>query len=161
MHLLDTQKYSECQLVAIINAATFLGQPQVDPDSEEYERLVDLTASRYGSAVFPHKAVEYLRLIKTDIRPVEVEAVRRKVREGAPVQVTIQHPDLGLHATLLTGGNHRSVQAWNVKGLPNDRMSWERLRELMGAVAPQCRSAMWYALDPIKVNGAQETCGTG
>lgn len=154
--LIDTQKYSECQLVAAINAATFLDQPPVDPESEEYERLVDLTASRTGGAIFIRKAIEYLRLIRKEIEPVDMEPVKLRVMEGRPVQVSIQHPTAGMHAVLLTNGNHRGSRVWNVKRkeFPHERLSWERIRELMSAVPPQCRKAFWYELDPLKVKWA-------
>ncbi len=155
--LLQTQKYAECQLVAVINAAAYLGQPLVDPASEEYERLVDLTAARHGSAIWPHKAVEYLRLVKKDIDPIEVDAIRAKVLEEKPVQIAIQHPTAGHHAILLTNGNHRGAQVWNAKrpAFPHDRLSWNRIRELISALAPQCRRAMWYELDPMKVKNGK------
>lgn len=153
MKLLETQKYSECQLVAVINAAAFLGQPLVDPNSEEYERLVDLVKARHGSAITNYLAVEYLRLIKHDINPITLNNVRLKVMEGRPVHVGIQHPTVGHHAVLLTNGDARGVRVWNMKrkGFPKDRLSWERLGEMMGAVVAHCRKAFWYELDPLKV----------
>lgn len=152
MKLLDTQKYSECQLVAIINAASYLGEPAVDPDSEEYERLVDLVGARYGSAINTSHAVKYLRLVEQNISPVTLNGVRMKVMEGHPVAIVIWNRVVGFHAVLLTDGTARGVRAWNMrrKGFPYDRVSWKRLGELMGVVSFNCRWAYWYTLDPLR-----------
>ncbi len=154
MKLLDTQKYSECQLVAVINAATFLGEPPVDPDSHEYERLVDLAKARYGGALSIRLAVGYLRLIYNKIQPVEMSQIQSQVIAGCPVSVSMQHPLLGLHSVLLTDGNPRSVRVWNLrrKGFLKDRLSWDRLQEMMSAVAPQVRRAGWYELDHLRID---------
>jgi hypothetical protein len=151
--LLDNQKYAECQLVAVINAAAFLGEPPVDPASEEYERLVDYVGARHGAAVSPRPAASYLRLILHDIDPLTIDNVRCQVMSGRPVHVGIRHPILGHHAVLLTDGDGRGMRVWNMrrKGFPKNRLSWERLREMMAAVAPQCRAAFWYELDPLRV----------
>ncbi len=152
MKLLDTQKYSECQLVALINAATYLGEPAVDPDSEEYERLVDLVRARCGSAINTSHAVDYLRLVEQKISPITLDNVRAKVMEGRPVAIVIWNLVVGFHAVLLTDGTARGVRAWNMrrKGFPYDRVSWNRLGELMSAVPFHCRWVNWYELDPLR-----------
>ncbi len=155
MRLLDTQKYAECQLVAVINAATFLGEPRVEPNSEEYERLVDLAGARCGSAsTFGIRAVTtYLRLIQNDITPITLDGVRMKVMSGHPVHVYIQHPALGFHAVLLTDGDGHGVHVSNMyrKEFRKERLTWRRLRELMGGVPAHCRRAYWYELDPLRI----------
>ena len=152
LKLLETQKYQECTLVTLINAATYLGEPPVDPESEEYERLVDLVGARHGSAGYTYHAVSYLRLIEHKIEPVTKDAIRHQVINGHPVQVGLQHPVVGFHAVLLTDSNGRSVRVWNLrsKGYPHDRLSWERLIEMMAMVAPHNRHAYWYELDPLR-----------
>lgn len=152
MKLLETQKYSECQLVAVINAAAYLGQPLVDPNSEEYERLVDLVCARTGSAIRIDLAIHYLRLVHHDLSPVTVDRVRMQVMSGHPVSATIWHHGPGFHEILLTDGGPKSVKAWNlgIKGYPKGRVSWERLGELMGAAPHHCRKVGWYELDPLK-----------
>lgn len=158
MKLLETQKYAECQLVAVINAAIYLGEPAVDPKSDEYERLVDLVGARHGSAISIRFAVHHLRLIQHEIEPLTEDAIRQHTGIGRPVQVGIQHPIVGFHAVLITDDNGRSVRGWNLrrKGFPHDRLSWGRLRERMAAVAPQCRHAYWYELDPLKTGESQK-----
>lgn len=158
MKLLETQKYAECQLVAVINAAAYLGQPLVDPKSEEYERLVDYVGARHGSAISPRLAAAYLRLIPHDIEPLTLDNVRSHVMSGRPVHVGIQHPIVGHHAVLLTNGDGSGMRVWNMrrKGFAKDRLTWGRLKEMMAAVASQCRKALWYELDPLKVRGDDE-----
>lgn len=150
--MLNSQKYSECQLVAIINAATYLGEKPVDPDSEEYERLVDLVGARHGSAIHVRSAVSYLRLVMHEIDPVSINDVRLKVVGGYPVSVTIWHHGVGFHSTLLTDGDHRGAKAWNlgVKGYPKNRVGWNRMKELVAAVPAHCRKAIWFELDPLR-----------
>ena len=152
MKLLETQKYAECQLVAVINAAAYLGEPLVDPTSDEYERLVDLVGARHGSAISIRWAVQHLRLIRHDIEPLDADAIRRQTVSGRPVQVTIEHPTVGFHAVLLTDDNGRGVRVWNMrrKGFAKDRLSWGRLAEMMAAVPAHNRHAYWYELDPLK-----------
>ena len=156
MKLLETQKYAECQLVAVINAAAFLGQPLVDPKSEEYERLVDYVGARHGSAISPRLGVAYLRLIQHPIEPLTLDNVRCQVMSGRPVHVGIQHPTVGHHAVLLTDGDGHGMRVWNMKrkGFQKDRLSWGRLQEMMAAVVAHCRAAFWYELDPLKVKDA-------
>ncbi len=151
MKLLETQKYAECQLVAVINAAAFLGEPLVDPDSDEYERLVDLVGARHGSAISIRWAVQHLRLIRHDIEPLNASSLRCQVASGHPVQVNLQHPTLGNHAVLLTDDNGRSVRVWNLrrKGFAKDRLSWERLVEMIAAQSSHNRHAYWFELDPL------------
>jgi len=151
--LLDHQKYSECQLVAVVNAAAYLGEPLVDPDSEEYERLIDLVGARHGSAISIRLAVNYLRLRCHEIEPLSLENVKEFTLSGKPVSVSIRHPDPGLHQVLLTDGDSAAVRAWNlrIKDCPDGRLTWPRLGELMAAVAPHLRKAEWYELDPMKV----------
>ncbi len=150
MNLLNTQKYSECQLVAVINAATFLGEPRVNPNSEEYERLVDLVGARNGSALKIGAAVTYLRLIQNDITPVTLEEVRMNILRGNPVQVAIQHPARGFHSILLTRGTPGGAHVSNL--FKNEgRLTWPQLRGIMKAVPAHCRKAAWYELNPVRI----------
>lgn len=151
--LLNSQKYSECQLVAVINAASYLGEPLVVPASEEYERLVDLVGARHGSAISIRKAIEYLRLQQHEIEPITLENVQTRVMSGSPVSVGIQHPTAGFHAVLLTDGDSTRVKVWNLrrKEFPQDCLTWLRLGEMMAAVPSHCRRAEWYDLDPLRI----------
>ncbi len=150
--LLDTQRYSECQLVSVINAAIYLGEPPVDPLSEEYERLVDLVGARHGAAINVRGAVSYLRLVIHEIEPITMQSIRGKVLSGDPVSVSIWHRDVGLHSVLLTDPDETTVRAWNlgVKECRKGRVRWKRLRELMAADAAHHRQAAWYELDPLR-----------
>lgn len=153
MKLLDTQKYWECQLVSVINAAVYLGEPRVEPNSEEYERLVDLVGARHGSAIRICDAVRYLRLVEHKIHKVTKDKLRSETMNGRPVQVVIDHPTVGLHGVLITDDNGKSVRVWNLrrKAFPHDRLSWPRLIELMAGVPQVMRWAEWYELDPLRI----------
>lgn len=50
-YYINSQKYSECQLVTAINATIYLNETSILSHSIEYERLIDLVGARHGSAV--------------------------------------------------------------------------------------------------------------
>ena len=152
MKFLDTQKYSECQLVSVINAAVYLGEPGVDPESQEYERLVDLVGARYGDATRLDQAVSYLRLVSHPIHPVSIENIKRELAMKRPVQVVIWHPIVFSHGVLLVDDNGRSVRVYNLrrKGFAKDRLAWGPLAEMIASIPPNMRWAIWYEVDRVK-----------
>jgi len=156
--LLDSQRYSECQLVSAINAAVYLGEPLVDPSSEEYERLVDLVGARHGSALHIRDAVRYLRLVRYELKPISLNNLQAKTLSGHPVSVNTWHRDVGFHSVLLTDPDETTVRAWNIgiKKYRKGRVGWKRLCELIAAVAPRLRRADWYELDPLKAGSRKQ-----
>jgi len=97
---LNSQRYVECQLVTIINAAIHLGEDPVLPGSEEYERLVDLVMARDGGAIRPEYALDYLRLDVSSTDP-RWASLKRNLREGTPVEYGLHHPRVGFHSVLV------------------------------------------------------------
>lgn len=101
---IDKQRYSECQLVTAINAAIYLGQSTVDPSSEEYERLVDLSLARCGPAICVERAYTYLRIEKKEFETFpNFEQVAQFLHEGHPIEATIRYPGGGYHSVLIIG----------------------------------------------------------
>ncbi len=96
------QKYSECQLVTALNASYKLGEPFVDPKSNEYERLVDLVLARNGAAITIEKACDYLRLKYVDVAP-SWESIGFADDMNLPLDITINSPKYGLHSVAIVG----------------------------------------------------------
>jgi hypothetical protein len=115
---LDQQKYMECQLVTAINAAIYLGEPGIDQNSPEYERLVDLVKARCGSAISNEKAIEYLRLDSELISP-KFDVLRKTLDEGYPVEIGVFTEKHGNHSVLVVdyaeGKEEYSYQVLNLK----------------------------------------------
>lgn len=94
------QKYSECQLVTVINASYFLGEPAIDIYSHEYERLVCLVGARHGSAISIDKAYDYLRL-DSDFVESTYENLRKALNENKlPVEISVNTTTQGNHSVL-------------------------------------------------------------
>lgn len=98
-YYINSQKYSECQLVSAINAAIFLNELPVLQDSIEYERLVDLVHARNGGAVSIKYAHQYLRLISYDLETITFKLVKKYLLDKKPIEVKIHMPSY--HSVLI------------------------------------------------------------
>jgi len=101
---LNTQLYSECQLVTLINAANHLGEKPIVQRSEEYERLVDLTLSRHGAALHPERAMDYLRIEAHNTDP-SWKTLLKHIKNGNPVEYSVWHASCGFHSVLVVGAS--------------------------------------------------------
>jgi len=99
---INSQKYAECQLVTLINAAIHLGEASISPNSEEYERLVDISLARYGAAIRAEYAMDYLRLECINTDP-GWETMTKSIDDGYPVEYGIWHAGVGFHSVLVVG----------------------------------------------------------
>ena len=133
--MLESQKYSECQLVTAINAAAHLGELPVRPETEEYERLVDLVHARNGAAIAICRALPYLR-IKRKAMPLRWSAVKRALDQGLPVGLDVYCTRIGLHSILCTDYRERRrlqfLRVWNLKSAPSGWISWHWLKTHRG-----------------------------
>jgi len=125
---ITTQKYSECQLVAAINAFYFHGGREVT--EEEYESLVDIVGARHGSAIDIGRAYRILGLKPFCIPPF-YWILRLFLWLRFPVEVGMYHKRLGLHTILIAGGKGRKVLALNARLSPDEWVKW---RDLKGAI---------------------------
>jgi len=146
---LNTQKYSECQLVTAINAATFLGQGGVDNNSIEYERLVDMVFARSGAAINIELAHRYLGIDKQVIerKDFTFDNVANKIYEGHPVEARVFSPKSGHHSVLVINfgedfhpktkkitnktKKYRWVQVLNLKEAKNTYIPWDDLVKML------------------------------
>ena len=96
------QTAGDCQLVTAVNAYYFLtGKQWCKAKSDEYERLVDLTACRHGSAIHIEKAWNELgiEIVWEGNIWFNVEEILKKRR--LPVEWNIWAWGYGFHSTLI------------------------------------------------------------
>jgi hypothetical protein len=91
-YYINSQKYSECQLVSAINAAIYLNEIPVIQNSIEYERLVDLICARIGAAISIELAHQYLRIKSTDLDTIDLNILRNFLDNKNPIEVKIAKP---------------------------------------------------------------------
>lgn len=104
-YYINSQRYSECQLVSAINAAIYLNEVPVLQHSIEYERLVDLASTRHGGAIHIDLAHKYLRIIPKEI-DVTLENIKKYLNtsitnSGNPIEIGIYHKKYGTHSVLI------------------------------------------------------------
>lgn len=99
---INKQKYNECQLVAALNAAVFLGKTPILQDSQRYECLVDMARARYGSALRMNWVYEDLFLVEHHYSgKITFSWVKRIIEKGFPIEFAIYHPNVGYHSVLV------------------------------------------------------------
>lgn len=158
-YYLNSQKYSECQLVTAINAAIYLCELPVAQDSIEYERLVDLVRARNGSAINIELAHNYLRIISTEITFTWNNIVKY-LDKKYPVEISIWHRKIGFHSSLIIDykAKSRNVRMLNFKYETDKKcwMKWSSLRQYV--VKPKIkmsRKCAYYTLNPWYVRDLQ------
>ncbi len=163
MIYLTGQKYSECQLVTVINAAVHLGEPLVNPDSAEYDRLVDYVGARYGSAISIDKAVKYLRLTYKRV-PSSLKNIRRALEFNLPVAVNMLHDRAGHHSVCAIGmrgeGAKTEIRLPNIFKEGWDQwLSWKELHrcltesEHLGSIGGKNRAKNLFVFYPDPFSG--------
>jgi hypothetical protein len=124
---LNSQKYSECQLITALNAYYYLtGKVYCTQDSPRYEELVDLSGTRHGTAINIEKRIHeklglqilgYSRFLCTGwVEWYELSTMQRWKKEGAlptdvslkknkiinlPIEINLWHKRTGFHSALL------------------------------------------------------------
>jgi len=123
---LNSQKYSECQVVTALNAYYYLtGKIYCEQNSQEYENLVNLCCARNGAAISIEKVHKKLGLkiigystylsTMTETEWYKLEAlkklikgrhpkdlpkrIRRKIR--LPIEIKVWHKITGYHSILI------------------------------------------------------------
>lgn len=99
----NTQKYSECQLVSVVNALYCLTGTRIGQDSKRYEKLVDLCKARHGSAIDIEAVHHKLNIII--LRTFDKNSLHNYLTSGnkikMPIEVTVWHHKTGLHSALI------------------------------------------------------------
>ena len=113
---LENQLHTECQLVTIINAASFY-YPDLTITNQEYERLIDMTMGRHGSCIDTKAAIRYFNLETYFIKPTILDLVS-VIEQKCCVETGIRHPILGNHSVLCTAlknGKEREFRVHNIR----------------------------------------------
>lgn len=149
-YYINSQKYSECQLVSAINAAIFLNEIPVIKDSIEYERLVDLVHARNGSAISIKYAHQYLRLVATKLDFIDFSILKNFLDNKNPIEAKIYHKKTGLHSVLIIDhyrkeGNH--LRVLNCKQITDNKgwVEWKILKKYFWKTLP---SGWAFELNP-------------
>lgn len=130
----NKQKYSECSLVAALNASYCLGESFISPNSKEYERLVDLTGARFGSCINVEKAYDYLRLKYIDVKP-EWNSIYFAMDKNLPISISVNTDKHGLHSIVIVKMRSNNKKGWYDLKVPNlnsytNKKMWIHLKKL-------------------------------
>lgn len=113
MNFLNSQKYSDCQLVSAINAAK-----QVHGDFELpdfiYEQLVDISKCRYGGALRINEAIKFIGLRARKFHNISLKNIK-KIKEKHPVSLGIFTKEHGLHSVFIEKIEGSKLKVWNWK----------------------------------------------
>jgi len=153
------QKYSECQLISSLNAAYHLGEKLIHPDSEQYERLIDVTGGRYGACIAVEDAYRFLRLVYMDVKP-EFRSIISAMSMNLPIGISVDAKRYGLHSVLIIEVRHNNkkggydVRVPNLRAHTNRRMwiYWEKFEKMIYVrenITPECGFFRIYYLDPL------------
>jgi len=124
-------KFADCLPRAMVNACRFYGIPCVDPSSEEWEEIIEVSGCRHGSAgISEERMAEHFGL-----RAVPIDAAR--VQGQIPVLLTVYNPEVGhnLHCVLVVGwaGDVATVLNYRVE----EGLVTERVRLVLGERPPE------------------------
>jgi len=164
---LNSQKYSECQLITAINAAIFLGEPSIKLNTVEHERLVDLVSARWGAAISIEKAHQYLRIYKTKMNISWDNIVKYNTssisKRGNPFEATVFHEKTGRHSVLIVDYDQvkstKYIQVVNFSQI-TDKNCWVRwskfTKHLREANIPAGDRDGYFSLSEWHVKDMQE-----
>jgi hypothetical protein len=140
------QKYSECQLVAVLNASYVLGNRFINPDDEEYEKLVDKTCGRIGACIGIEEIYKYVGLRYIDVKQ-EWESIKFSMDMNLPISVSIndvEHMGInsnkyGFHNNVIIDMRYNKkrknydLQIPNLRYYTNDRMwiNWDDYNKMI------------------------------
>ena len=91
---IETQKYSDCQLVAAQNAAIHLKLPLI-PEGE-YEAMVDAIRARHGAALNMKPVFERLGIVPL-MMPLSINVVKAFLTIGIPICFNVHSLEYGNH----------------------------------------------------------------
>ena len=158
----DSQLYSECQLISVLNAAYFLGEKTVN--KEEYDRLIDMVGARYGSAISIERSYKYLRVEFIDIKP-DIDMMRNAIGQGYPIGFGVWTQKHGLHSVTAIEVEHDNSRGYYKFRVPNlkpytDKNMWihqNDLKELIKVgtkenIGPTTGYFRAFFIDPLHVH---------
>ena len=143
----NNQRYSECQLVSALNAASWLESIESYPSNVEYEKLVDLCMAREGAAITIVSAYKQLNLEYFDVQPIWNNILLYVRKHNWPIGVNIESKQYGFHNVLIIQTKYEDhcwwVQVPNLNFHTDDDMwiRWNDFSQLITKlpnIQPQC-----------------------
>ena len=136
---LNSQKYSECQIVSAINAARYFGKAKdVTPSSPIYGHLVDLGRARHGAAIHScmPEVIKCLGLDRHSIKQSK-QNMKKALLALHPVSFTVWSIHYGFHDVLIVDyescTDHIKVLNLSKYTNPDCRISWAEFRKMFSA----------------------------
>lgn len=97
-YLLQNRSHgSWCTIFALCNALRYFGKPSPEPNSKEWNRLVDISLAWHGT---PINKKELCKQLRVKMVPIKVEDTKNNI----PVLLTVYNPQsfgCSFHATLV------------------------------------------------------------
>ncbi len=95
--------HSDCQVVAIVNALSYLtGKPPDAQDSPRYEHLIDMAKARFGAALKINDVMDYLGLeVKDSFSILHAAIPKGKRKIPLPIETGVWHKSYGNHCILI------------------------------------------------------------
>ena len=121
----NNQKYSECQLVAIWNAAIYLGIDAPKQYGKEYKEDCTKGGCLYGSCINIDHVLE-----KLNTQMVAGDLNKKWMSENFPVIYSVFSPSRGLHATTAIGIDGDKIILANYPKNRIYKMTIERLMKI-------------------------------
>lgn len=92
----NSQRYMECRLVSLWNAARYFGIEAPEPGSKQYEDACEKACCVIGACIDISEEEERLGL-----RRVRGKRRLHWIRRNLPVELGIRHPRRGFHSVLI------------------------------------------------------------
>lgn len=123
----NTQKYWECQLIAIWNAARFYGMEKKVPKigTPEYEEACEKYCCKHGSCLGAEKELK-----RFGLRYVEGEWDFEWLKDNLPVVLSVYPPDQRAHAVLAVNCEFGGFEVANMGGGVTQWYSFDKLRSM-------------------------------
>ena len=114
----NTQLYSECQLIAIWNAARFYGMEKKVPKigTVEYDKICEKFACKTGSCIGVEKELNRLGL-----KYIQGKWDFRWIKNNLPVKLTIFRPKQGLHSILAI---QEEINGFYLANMGDGKLQW-------------------------------------
>ncbi len=114
-----------CYPIALCNALRYHGRPSPEPGTDDWERLIDVSLCRAGSALQRHNIRAWLGVVS-----VSQHRLAWSDSDGLlPLVLSVNDPKYGYHAVLMLERRVDAVRLINYKGEPSTWVGRVELRQ--------------------------------
>ena len=128
-----------CYPISLCNALRFHGLPSPEPGTDDWERLIDVSLCRAGSALQRHNIRAWLGVVE-----VHEPFGWRDPKGHLPLLLSIDDPKYGYHVVLLVERRTDAVRLINYGG---ERNTWVESVRLTGKDDPVWVVPQWRPHD--------------